>query len=65
MGTRAEPALSPSSSTATNPDDLNAWLLRLILAKSAAEKDPLAQTIRQATIRADQSNGLDSQGCGG
>jgi tetratricopeptide (TPR) repeat protein len=36
--------------TKTNPDDLNAWLLRLILAKSAGDKGVLDTTIKQATI---------------
>jgi tetratricopeptide (TPR) repeat protein len=38
--------------TNTNPDDLNAWLLKLVLARGMDNKEVLAQTIKQSTIAA-------------
>jgi tetratricopeptide (TPR) repeat protein len=36
--------------TSHQPDDLNAWLMRLIAAKAASDKDGLAKTIKEANV---------------
>jgi hypothetical protein len=36
--------------TQQNPQDLNAWLLQLILAKASGDKEALAKTIQQANV---------------
>jgi tetratricopeptide (TPR) repeat protein len=36
--------------TAANPDDLNAWLLKLTLARHLGDKELLAQTLQKATV---------------